>query len=439
MSSEKVCVVGSTHLAFTHAVGLAELGATVVQTDDKPEIIARLKNADPPLFEPNLKELIQKHQPTGALTFSADVASSVAGADIVYIAEDIKVVEGLPDISRTRELFAMVVPNLKKGAILVVSTQVPVGTLEAYAKEFGPGSADGVVRLCYQPEFLRLGAAIKLFLQPDYIVLGHNDEASAKRVMDLYKTVDCPKHFMGLSDAEMVKHAANAYVAMSVSFACELAQFSDAMGVDAFKVGKALKSDRRVGPSAYVLPGLGFTGGNLERDITVWRGLAGERNVPTTLLEAVLDVNNAQAHVPNQLLEKMLGSLKGRTIAIWGLAYKPDSNSIRGSYAIILAKDLIAAGAKVVGFDPNVKQSDLDGIADVTLSEDRYAMLKGADALAIMNNPKLYSDCDYGKLASLMKEKFILDPHGLLNADEASAAGFTYGSIGRGYTVRKPG
>jgi UDPglucose 6-dehydrogenase len=438
MSTEKVCVVGSTHLACIHATGIAEFGATVLQCDDNPEIIARLKKADPPLFEPGLVELIEKHQASGGLSFSDDIPASVAQADIVYLAEDIRVENGLPDVSMAHRRFEQIVPHLAPGAIVAVSTQVPVGTLNAYAEEFGPLSVDGRLRLVYQPEFLRLGAAVKLFLSPDYIVLGHNDEEAGRRVMDLYKSVDCPKHFMGLADAEMVKHAANAYVAVSVGFACEMARFADVMGVDAFKVGRALRSDRRIGPTAYVLPGLGFTGGNLERDISVWREKAAAANVPTTLLEAALEVNDAMAQVPLELLTEMLGDVAGKTVAIWGLAYKPDSNSIRGSYAIVLAKGLIQGGAKVRGFDPNVRPEDLAKVAEVELGEDRYAICEEADALAIMNNAKLYSDCDFQRLAATMAGKVILDPHGMVSAEAATSAGFKYGSVGRGYRVKSP-
>jgi UDPglucose 6-dehydrogenase len=420
-----------------NAVGFAEKGYRVLGIEFDPAKVATLARGIPPLFEPGLEDLMKKHLAAGSLRFVSD-PGVVADADGVVIAYDSPVNErDEVDITPVMEAAQFVAPFLQPATPLIVTSQVPLGTcerIEADARARNPGWRSGVV---YTPENLRLGSAIARFDKPDMLVLGASTPAAHEAALALYAPFETTKLTTDLRTAEMVKHALNTYLATSITFINEIASLADRLGADAVAVGQALKLDPRIGKSALLSPGLGFSGGTLARDVTQLRKFAADHHYEAHLLDAIVRVNDATFDEILVKLRSRLGDLHGKSIGLLGLTYKPGTSTVRRSPAITIAERLRAAGAACTGYDPMASSDEMKEYEDlVGRAPTAAALASGCDALVLVTEWPEFRDLDYAALANLMlanprRRAILVDSKNFLAPDRLAAAGFDYQGFGR--------
>ncbi len=427
-----VCVIGIWHLGAVNAAGFAEKGYRVVGLELDPGKARRLQRGVAPLFEPGLEELTRKHLKTGRLSFSAD-AEVAKEADYVVIAYDSPVNDrDEVDIAPVVDAARLVAPFLRPETPLVVTSQVPLGSCERIQEEgrrLNPTWRWGVV---YTPENLRLGSAIARFLEPDMLVLGANHPGAARAAEALYRPFRTEKLPMDLRSAEMVKHALNAFLATSITFINEIANLSDRLGADAVAVGRALKHDKRIGKSALMMPGLGFSGGTLARDVTQLRKFAGELGYRAKLLDAIVDVNEGTFDEVILRLQKKLGTLSGKKVGVLGLTYKPGTSTVRRSPALKIMDKLRAAGADCAGYDPKASPEELAEYRDVfSRAKSVRELAKQADALVLVTEWPEFRTIPFASVAKLMRRPLLVDSKNFLDPAAMAAAGLDYQGFGR--------
>ena len=404
-----VSVFGTWHLGSVTAAGLAELGHRVLATDLDPVVVANLKQGKPPLFEPGLDLLVKKHASAGKLTFHDPDDRALGDVDALFLCVDSEVQDddspSLDLVEKTTDALARVIT---KRSILVVTSQVPVGTTERLAKRCGP-----LAGVAHVPENLRLGAALEGFAKPDRLVIGADSPLTSQRVRALLPACEAVIE-TDLRTAEMTKHATNAYLALCVSFASELSDLCEEWEADAYVVEKALKADRRGSPKAPLRPGFGFAGGTLGRDVQALRALAREKNVPSALMDGVLAVNRARRDRFLARLKAAIGPLEGKGVALLGLTYKPGTDTLRRSSALEIASDLVKAGARVRAFDPKVAKLP-EGTPAITLAKNPQGAAIAADALVIATEWPEFAELDWRKLGASMARPVVFDLKGLLD------------------------
>ena len=419
-------MIGLWHLGCTYAACLAELGYRVVGVDEGREVIRNLNQGKAPLFEPGLDDLISKGLRSGNLTFRTDLETAVRDAAFVMITYDTPVDEhDRVDISIVLQT-AERLKSLQMRGILVVSSQVPVGTCEQLTKIL-----HGSVRVAYVPENLRLGEAIKRFMEPDMIVIGADDQTVISQVKQLFSPTKSKIVEMDLRSAEMTKHALNSFFATSISFANEIGNICDLIGADALKIATALKSDSRIGTKALVRPGLGFAGGTLARDLKVLQKLSKERGHNTPLIDSVLTVNEEQNKSIVERLKNLTGPLDEKKISVFGLTYKAGTSTLRRSVGVEIVRHLKKEGATVNAYDPHVSARE-GVILGVNISTDPYLACSGADAILIVNDLPELTNLNFRKLRQVMRTPLVLDAQNLIEPARVTAAGVKYFGIGRG-------
>ncbi len=436
----KVCVIGIWHLGAVASACLAELGYQVIGVERDPERAAVLNKGVPPVFEPGLEELMAKHLPSGRLRYTSGLQEGVQGAPYVVIAFDTPVNEqDEPDLSPIVDTVQALAGCLEDGATVILSSQVPVGTCEALADSLRRLNPQLRFGMACVPENLRLGQAIERFLQPDLLVLGADSDATMAKVEALFSPIPAPRVRTDLRTAEMTKHAINAYLATCISFGNELANLCDEVGADAFQVAQVLRLESRVSPKAPLLPGLGFAGGTLARDMKVLKHLAEKHHYPAPLLNGVLAVNQFQNTIVVHRLEKLLGTLQAKTIGVLGLTYKPDTSTLRRSAAVEIIQALVAKGASVRAYDPKADPKEMEPyLRDFTLCDDPYDVARGAHALVLITPWPEFKGLDLAHLRALMHSPVLLDAPNMLDPGQATQAGFLYQGVGRGARPRAP-
>jgi UDPglucose 6-dehydrogenase len=437
-SKPTVAVVGIWHLGAVNAAGFAEKGYKVIGIDFDPKKAKQLGRGVPPLFEPGLEELMKKHLAKKQLRFASE-PEAVAEASFVVIAYDSPVNDkDEVDISPVVEAARRVAPFLKPNTPIVVTSQVPLGScekIEADVKSANPAWKSGIV---YTPENLRLGSAIPRFLEPDMLVLGANDPGAARAALALYKPFKTDKVPMDLRSAEMVKHALNVFLATSITFINEIANLADRLGADAVAVGQSLKLDKRIGKSALMMPGLGFSGGTLARDVTQLRRFADDLGYRAKLLEAIVDVNEGTFDEIIVRLQKKLGTLEGKKIGILGLTYKAGTSTVRRSPAINIIRRLKAAGAECQGYDPKASPEELAEYASLLKrAKSVRDMAKEVDALVLVTEWPEFRDVPFASIAKLMKKPLLVDSKNYLDPSLLAEAGFDYQGFGRSRSQAK--
>lgn len=353
----KICVQGLWHLGSVTAACLASVGHKVVGLDPEVATIASLKRGKAPLFEPGLDDLLQAGISRGNLTFSCDPAEALSGAEVLWVAFDTPVDDDdQADVAFVQNQIQVALPYLADGAVVLVSSQMPVGSirkLEAFSSQHVPGKR---LRFACSPENLRLGKALDVFLKPDRIVVGVRDSEMRFTLEKLLLPITDLLEWMSVESAEMTKHAINAFLATSVTFANEIAAICELVGADAKEVERGLKTEVRIGPKAYLSPGGPFAGGTLARDIEFLGKESHAHHLSTPLLSAVRPSNDEHKNWVRRKLQQQFGALSGVAVAIWGLTYKPGTDTLRRSLAVELCEWLLDQGATVSVFDPTVKQ-----------------------------------------------------------------------------------
>ncbi len=435
----KVCVIGLWHLGTVTSACLAELGYQVVGVERDPARAANLNRGIPPLFEPGLAELMTKHLASGRLRYTADLADGTIAAPFALITFDTPVDDqDDPDLAPIYALVEDLAHCLQDGATVVVSSQVPVGTCEALADRLrtqAPGLRFGMASV---PENLRLGQAIERFLRPDLLVLGADNDQTMAKVEALFSPIPGPRVRVDLRTAEMIKHAINAYLATCISLGNELANLCDEVGADALRVAEALRLEGRVSPRAPLLPGLGFAGGTLARDMKVLTNLAEQYHYPAPFLNGVLALNRLQNATVVHRLEKLLGSLRAKTIGVLGLTYKPGTSTLRRSAAVEIIRSIAAQGATVRAYDPKADPAEMTSFRqEFTVCDDPYAVAQGAHAIVLVTPWPEFKELDLFRLRTSMHSLVFLDTANMLDPDHVTQSGFLYQGIGRGSAHRR--
>ena len=434
MTSNRICVIGLWHQGVVGAACLSESGYNVIAADGDVHKIERLKLGKAPLFEPGLDDLIQRGLLQRRLTFTNDVADAVRGIRDVWLMFDSPVNER--DESDLTEIFATIkeiAPNLEPDTAILVSAQVPIGTCEEIA---------AVIRVCrpslnfgivYMPENLRLGQAIERFKKPPLPVIGSDDAAALDRVERLLKPFGENWERVSLRTAEMTKHALNGFLAMSITFGNELGNLCDELGADGHRLAEVLRLEPRIGSSAMLFPGLGFSGGTLARDLQTLRGLGDQFGVDTPMLDGVQASNQAQNNMVVRRLKKIFsGELNGCHVAVLGLTYKPDTSTLRRSAALELIAGLARAGAIITASDPRADRNELKRHTTFTFFEDPYDAAEDADVLVLMTPWKQYKELDFKVIRQRMGTPVVFDTANLWSASNLTQNGFKYFDIGRG-------
>ncbi len=432
--TQHVLVVGTGYVGLVAGACFAETGVTVICADIDQKKIDGLKQNILPIYEPGLDSLVARNQSEGRLSFTTDVPSAIAAADVIFIAVGTPPDEdGSADLQYVLGVAEQIGRYMTGETVVVTKSTVPVGTAEKVRASVAKHAAHPF-HVVSNPEFLKEGAAIDDFLKPDRVVLGVDSEFAREAMTELYAPfvrTGKPVIFMDIPSAEMTKYAANSMLATRISFMNEIAALCEQVGANVDLVRKGIGSDARIGPS-FLFPGPGYGGSCFPKDVKALLRTAEDRGVPLRVLAAVEDANDAQKHVLARKLAAVLPTLQGARIAIWGLAFKAQTDDMRESAALVLIDELIAAGATVVAHDPEAMHEAKRRLGDrISYAETNYAALDGAVALVVVTDWNAYRTPDFARVKAALKRPVIVDGRNLYDPTKLRALGFTYASIGR--------
>jgi UDPglucose 6-dehydrogenase len=427
-------VLGLWHLGTVTAAALAEAGNEVIGVDPDAGVVAELNEGRPPVSEPGLAELLSRCG--SRLHFSAD-PRALAAAGRAWVTFDTPVDEDdRADVEWVLAHSAQLLTALPHGSLVIVSSQLPVGSVAQLRRRCESLRGEADLRFACLPENLRLGQALDAFRAPDRIVAGVASEQDRAEIGELLAPFGGEVLWMGIESAEMTKHALNGFLATSVAFINEVAVICEAVGADAAEVSRGLKSDRRIGPGAYLAPGDAFAGGTLARDISFLRSLAEREQLPAHVFAGVADANGAHKRWTERKLTELLardgqprGGAGHGVVAVWGLTYKPGTDTLRRSSAIELCRRLLAAGVEVRAHDPAVRALP-DDLAEIELCADPLTAARGAEALVVCTPWSEYRDVDPGELLAALREPVVIDAAGFLAASVGVLAAVRYVRVG---------
>jgi UDPglucose 6-dehydrogenase len=425
--SEPLGVLGAGWVGLVTAACFAELGHVVTVRDVDERRIVDLQEGCLPIHEPGLDELVARNRHRLRFTTSAEELFGAARLYFVCVGTP-PTYSGDADLTAVWSVLDEIPPGLE-GATLVMKSTVPVGTGEKVRAELASRGLRGVSYVA-NPEFLAESTAVRDFMHPDRIVVGAFAEAAGDVVERLYRTLDAPVVRTDVATAEMIKYASNAFLATKISFINEIANVCEMTGADVTRVAEGMGYDRRIGPQ-FLRAGIGYSGNCLPKDVAALKQLAGNSGYHFQLLNAVIEVNELQKRRVIGKLEKHLGPLRGRTVAMLGLAFKPDTNDMRHAASLVLSARLLAEGARVRGWDPVALEAARSLLQGVDLHDDLLEALRDADAAVVVTEWRELRDFPYEEAGSVMSNRLIIDGRNLLDPEEARAHGFVYEGIGR--------
>ena len=431
----KLCVVGTGYVGLVVGACFAETGNDVRCADVDAKKIGGLKESRLPIYEPGLEPLVVRNQREGRLQFTTDVAAAIEECDVVFIAVGTPPDEdGSADLQHVLAVARTIGQHMNRSKVVATKSTVPVGTAELVRAEIAKHTKTSF-HVCSNPEFLKEGAAVEDFMKPDRVIVGVDHPESRRVFEELYGPfvrTGNPLIFMDIPSAEMTKYAANAMLATRITFMNQIAELCEAVGADVQHVRKGIGSDRRIG-SAFLFPGPGYGGSCFPKDVKALVHTADGRRVQLGVLQAVESGNERQKRVLFEKLSRHFdGNLKGKTIAVWGLAFKAETDDVRESPAIVLVEALLAAGAKVRAHDPAAVDTARRVLGDrVTFVEHAYEAVAGADALAVVTEWLEYRNPDFARIKQALQQALIVDGRNLYDPERLSQLGFTYDCIGR--------
>ncbi|MDB4885229.1 MAG: nucleotide sugar dehydrogenase [Gemmatimonadetes bacterium] len=430
-----ITVIGTGYVGLVVGACLAETGNAVTCADvDQAKIDGLLKNVLP-IYEPGLDDYVERNQSQERIRFTSDVPSAIASADVVFIAVGTPPDEdGSADLRHVLSVAEQIGLHMKRELVVITKSTVPVGTAQKVAACVAK-NAKFPFHMCSNPEFLKEGAAIDDFMKPDRVVIGVDSDHARSVMAELYAPfvrTGKPIIFMDIASAEMTKYAANAMLATRISFMNEIANLCERVGADVDQVRKGIGSDGRIGP-AFLFPGPGYGGSCFPKDVKALVRTSREYGVPLRVLASVEDANDAQKHRLFEKVKATLGDVKGKQVALWGLAFKPNTDDMREAPALVLIEELLDAGATVVAHDPVAMHETQRRVGDrIRYAESNYAALEGSDALVIVTDWNEYRHPDFERMRRTLASPVIVDGRNLYDARKMRSLGFTYDSIGRG-------
>lgn len=425
-----VCVMGMWHLGSVTSACLADLGYKVVGFDFDNTVTENLSKGKPPIFEPGLEDMIKKNLENRRLSFTSK-PDNVGKTNCILLTIDTPVDDNDNiDLTSVYDAINLIAKIMTEDSLVIIQSQVPVGTCDDFIKIIKQKRPNIKFGLAYCPENLRLGKAIDLFQKPDRIIIGANDEQTQIKTKEFFDIIDCPKILMDLKSAEMTKHSINAFLATCISFINWIGNLCGEVGADAKKVSEGLMSEQRIGRNLPLRSGLGFSGGTLGRDLKILTKLGNELGVKPDLIEAVLKTNHDQNIIVIKKLLKIFGSLDGLKISIFGLTYKPGTDTLRRSISLEIINELLHLNAKVNAYDPSIKKIDSISDKGFELSESAYDAAKNSSALIVFTDWPEFKEIKYEKIFAVMKKPIILDMKNFLDDKKLQNIGFEYVGIG---------
>jgi UDPglucose 6-dehydrogenase len=423
---EPIAVIGAGYVGLVTAAGFAELGSDVWCVDIDADRIARLQAGEVPIYEPGLNDVLAAVG--DRLHFSTELGPAVEHARLLFVAVGTPATySGDADLTSVYEVVEAV-PASDRHALVMKST-VPCGTGAAIKRQLASqGKGDLAYVSC--PEFLKEGTALADFRKPDRVVVGDDGDWAGDAVVDLYAPLDAPLVRTDISSAEMIKLASNAFLATKISFINEIANVCEETGADVLEVAKGMGLDDRIGP-AFLRAGIGYGGSCFTKDVSALKQLAGNTGYHFQLLNSVIEVNELQKRRVTNKLEHHLDGLVGRSIAMLGVAFKPDTDDMRGASSLVLAARLQAEGAKVRAYDPIAETEARLLMPEVEFARSAMEAVSGADAVVLVTEWPEFSQLDWSKVAKAMAGKLIVDGRNVLDPKALAAAGLTYEGIGR--------
>jgi UDPglucose 6-dehydrogenase len=424
---EPIGVIGTGYVGLVTAAGFAELGSDVWCIDIDAEKIDALNGGEIPIYEPGLAELVAKHR--GRLHFSTDIADALEHARLLFVAVGTPpTYSGDADLSAVHAVVDSMPPSDRHA--LVMKSTVPVGTGASIKRIFAERGKHGF-RYVSCPEFLKEGSAIADFLSPDRVVVGDDGDWAGDAVVELYRPLEAPLVRTDIASAEMVKLAANAFLATKISFINEIANVCEVTGATVTEVARGIGLDDRIGPK-FLQAGIGFGGSCFPKDVNALKQLAGNSGYHFQLLNAVIEVNELQKRRTIGKLQKHLGSLVGRNIALLGLAFKPNTDDMREASSLVLAARLQADGATVQAFDPVAEDQARKMMVGVEFADSALDALTGADACVIVTEWPEFAELDWRQASDRMAGTLVVDGRNCLDPAAVHAAGLEYEGVGRG-------
>ena len=434
-----IAIVGTGYVGLVSGACFAEMGIDVTCVDINPEKIKCLLNGEIPIYEPGLDDLVKRNVEAGRLHFTTDLTTCLDNVEVVFSA-----VGTPPDEDRSADLqYVLEVArtfgrNIKKYTILVTKSTVPVGTakkVKAVIEEELTERGEQIdFEVASNPEFLKEGAAIKDFMSPDRVVVGVESDRAKKVMERLYRPFQMNNYrlyFMDIPSAEMTKYAANAMLATRISFMNDIANLCDLVGANVDMVRKGIGADTRIG-SKFLYPGCGYGGSCFPKDVKALARTAREYGYTMGVIEAVEAVNERQKEIVVKKLQDKLGTLRGKTIALWGLAFKPETDDMREAPALVVIEKLLEAGASVKVYDPVAMDECRRRIGDrVVYCKDMYDVVIDADALAVLTEWKEFRIPSWSVIKRVMKQSVLVDGRNIYSKDEVIAEGFEYAAIGK--------
>lgn len=434
-----IAIVGTGYVGLVSGACFAEMGIDVTCVDINPEKIKCLLNGEIPIYEPGLDDLVKRNVEAGRLHFTTDLTTCLDNVEVVFSAVGTPPDEdGSADLQYVLEVARTFGRNIKKYTILVTKSTVPVGTakkVKAVIEEELTKRGEQIdFEVASNPEFLKEGAAIKDFMSPDRVVVGVESDRAKKVMERLYRPFQMNNYrlyFMDIPSAEMTKYAANAMLATRISFMNDIANLCDLVGANVDMVRKGIGADTRIG-SKFLYPGCGYGGSCFPKDVKALAHTAREYGYTMGVIEAVEAVNERQKEIVVKKLQDKLGTLRGKTIALWGLAFKPETDDMREAPALVVIEKLLEAGASVKVYDPVAMDECRRRIGDrVVYCKDMYDVVIDADALAVLTEWKEFRIPSWLVIKRVMKQPVLVDGRNIYSKDEVIAEGFEYAAIGK--------
>jgi UDPglucose 6-dehydrogenase len=433
--SKKICVIGTGYVGLIASVGLSDFGNEIIGVDIDKKKIEMLNNGISPIYEPGVERYLKRNLESGRLQFSTDIDKTIQDSEVVFIAVGTPPKDnGEADLSFVESVVKSIAKNLNSYKVIVTKSTVPVGTnrwIKKKINEFAPGKEFDVVS---NPEILREGKATQDFFHPDRTVIGYESERAKEVMFEVYRALNLitvPFVWCSLETAELIKYASNAFLATKITFINQMANLAETVGADINTIAKTMGMDGRISPK-FLHPGPGYGGSCFPKDTMAVVQTGDKFGVDMSLISAVIEANDRQKDRMVAKLEKIVGSFKGKTIAVLGLAFKAETDDIRDTPAFNIVEGILQKGGKIQAHDPQAMDNFEKIYPQIQYCHSEFDALKGADAMVLVTEWNEYRNLNLRKAKELMKGSIILDTRNLLDPELAEERGFTYEGVGKG-------
>jgi UDPglucose 6-dehydrogenase len=436
----KIAVIGTGYVGLVSGACFSEFGFDVVCVDQDARKIDQLKAGKIPIYEPELDTLVKRNSELGRLSFTTDLPEAMVGADAVFIAVGTpsRRGDGHADLSYVYAAAETIAKEIKDYTVVVTKSTVPVGTGRKVAEIIRKANPAAKFDMASNPEFLREGSAIGDFMRPDRVVIGCETEAARAVMRQLYRPlflIETPILFTSLETSELIKYASNAFLALKISFINQVSDLCDQVGANVTDVSRGIGLDGRIG-SKFLHPGPGYGGSCFPKDTLALMKTARDAHAPISLVEATVSYNDARkVQMADRISTALNGDVKGKTISILGLTFKPNTDDMRDAPSLVIIPELLKRGAKIHAHDPVGIEEARKHMPDIDYFEDPYQTMVGADAVVIVTEWNSYRALDLNKIKKLLKAPIIVDLRNIYRPDEMAQFGFNYTSLGRPRTI----